>query len=265
MGMINYETLLSSYDDKLTLMQWLKKVEAALKNASASAFSVNKKGNATISFSLTFEDGTSLESGDIVLQQGESVASARIENGDLILTLTNGDELNAGNMFNGNITINGDVKAKTLTQNEANYSQLFSFSDTPNVTIDNIFNRFVVINNVLWVIVNIKITALNTATLYLIGSKYVTIPSSISSAIYDLKGDSCNLAVQGNPVTIAGIKASVFNSIENVTPTLSTDNVNFGIAHHTSDSLLLTFSSPGLAMNANDVKYLTARIPLSLI
>ena len=71
--MLNYETLLSNYDDKLTLMQWLKKVEEALKDASATTFKVNKKGNATISFSIVFEDGTELESGDIVLEQGESV------------------------------------------------------------------------------------------------------------------------------------------------------------------------------------------------
>ncbi len=96
--MINKQTILSLYNDKLTLMQWLKKVEVALKDATANAFVVNKKGEATISFSIHFEDGTSLESGDIVLQQGESVTSARISSGHLILTLTNGDELDAGDV-----------------------------------------------------------------------------------------------------------------------------------------------------------------------
>lgn len=107
--MLNYETLLSSYDDKLTLMQWLKKVEAALKDASAVSFDVNKKGDATLTFSITFEDGSKLESGEIVLQQGESVESAAIVNGHLILTLTNGDELDAGNMFDGNVNITGTL------------------------------------------------------------------------------------------------------------------------------------------------------------
>ena len=96
--MLNYETLLSNYDDKLTLMQWLKKVEAALKDASATAFVVNKKGNATISFEIDFEDGTKLESGDIILQQGESVTGATIVGGHLILTLSNGDTLDAGDL-----------------------------------------------------------------------------------------------------------------------------------------------------------------------
>lgn len=99
--MINYETLLSSYDDKLTLMQWLKKVEAALKDASAVSFKVNKRGDATLTFSVVFEDGSELETGPIILPQGpqgESVQGAAIRNGHLILTLTNGDELDAGNL-----------------------------------------------------------------------------------------------------------------------------------------------------------------------
>lgn len=109
--MLNYDTILSNYDDKLTLMQWLKKVEAALENASATAFHVNKRGNATLTFSIDFADGTQIESEPIVLQQGESVASARIANGHLILTLTNGDELDAGVILSGNLNVSGNVIA----------------------------------------------------------------------------------------------------------------------------------------------------------
>lgn len=136
--MIDYDTILSTTEDKMTLLQWLKKVEAALKDASATSFKVNKKGDATLTFSIEFADGTELESGEIVLQQGESVQSAAIVNGHLILTLTNGDELDAGDLggvtsfsidasqhlivhyqngttqdlgaiFSGDISINGDL------------------------------------------------------------------------------------------------------------------------------------------------------------
>lgn len=96
--MIDYDTILSTTEDKMTLLQWLKKVEAALKDASATSFKVNKKGDATLTFSIVFADGTELESGEIILQQGESVQSAAIVNGHLILTLTNGDELDAGDL-----------------------------------------------------------------------------------------------------------------------------------------------------------------------
>ena len=96
--MIDYNTIVSTTEDKMTLLQWLKKVEAALKDASATTFKVNKKGDATLTFSIEFADGTTLESGEIILQQGESVESAAIVNGHLILTLTNGDELDAGDL-----------------------------------------------------------------------------------------------------------------------------------------------------------------------
>lgn len=145
--MIKYETIISNFDDKVTLYNWLRKVEEALKNASATNFVVNKKGNATLSFSITFADGTTLESGDIVLQQGESVDGARIASGVLQLHLTNGTWLTAGNLgavssfsinasqhlivtyqdgttqdlgaiFNGNVTISGNLSV-TGTMNAA--------------------------------------------------------------------------------------------------------------------------------------------------
>lgn len=138
--MLNYETILSSYDDKITLMQWLKKVEEALKSASATAFKVNKKGEATLTFEIDFEDGTKLESGEIVLQQGEtgpqgpqgetgpqgpqgpqgatgaqgpqgvSVVSFSIDaNNHLIVTFSNGTTQDLGNLFSGNIEITGNL------------------------------------------------------------------------------------------------------------------------------------------------------------
>lgn len=109
--MINKESIISSFDDKPTLLAWLKKVEAALKGASASSFKVNKKGNATLTFSIVFDDGSEIESDPLTLEEGESVASAYIQNGNLHLVLTNGDDLDAGNMFNGNITISGNLTA----------------------------------------------------------------------------------------------------------------------------------------------------------
>lgn len=107
--MLNYETLLSSYDDRLTLMQWLKKVEDALKDASAVSFDVVNYGNATLAFKIDFADGTSIESDKFVLQKGDSVQSAAIVNGHLILTLTNGEEIDAGSMFDGDVDISGQL------------------------------------------------------------------------------------------------------------------------------------------------------------
>lgn len=149
--MINYDTIISNFDDKVTLYNWLHKVEEALKNASATNFVVNKKGNATLSFSITFADGETLESGDIVLQQGESVDQARIASGVLQLHLTNGTWLTAGNIkpvsnfnidanqhlivnyqdntsqdlgaiFNGNVNVAGNFTANSIIENMSGYT-----------------------------------------------------------------------------------------------------------------------------------------------
>ena len=68
--MINYETILSSYDNKLTLMQWLNKVELALKNASLSSVSISQPTTTTAVLTFHFADGTSLDSPSLVLPQG---------------------------------------------------------------------------------------------------------------------------------------------------------------------------------------------------
>lgn len=136
---INKETIVSVFDEKLTLMQWLKTINKALDEAVLTGVEVRQKGNATYTFVVTFEDGTELESNEFVLAQGESINGAIIRNGHLYLSLTNGDELDAGNLkpvtsftidasqhlivnygdgtsqdlgaiFNGNITIHGDLE-----------------------------------------------------------------------------------------------------------------------------------------------------------
>ena len=133
--MINYDTIISNFDDKVTLYNWLRKVEEALKNASATNFVVNKKGNATLSFSITFADGETLESGDIVLQQGESVDQARIASGILQLHLTNGTWLTAGN-----------VKPVSNFNINTNQHLIVNYQDGTNQDLGGIYNGNVVVN-----------------------------------------------------------------------------------------------------------------------
>lgn len=162
--MINKETILSNYNDRLTLLQWLKKVELALQNASAKEFRVNKLGNATLTFSIVFDDDTELTTGPIVLEQGESVTGATITDGHLLLTLTNGDVLDAGDVgavtsfsidasqhlivtyqdgttqdlgaiFQGNVNIAGDFTADSIIENMAGYSWATNPSLNAGITI----------------------------------------------------------------------------------------------------------------------------------
>lgn len=69
--MINYETILSSYDDKLTLMQWLKKVEDALKNASLSSVTIAQPADNQAILTFAFADGSSIASPVLTLPRGE--------------------------------------------------------------------------------------------------------------------------------------------------------------------------------------------------
>ena len=68
--MLNYDTILSSFDDKVTLMQWLKKVESALQDASATGFEVVQTSETTAKLKLLFADGSTLESDEMTLPRG---------------------------------------------------------------------------------------------------------------------------------------------------------------------------------------------------
>ena len=150
--MINEETIVSVYDDKMTLLQFLKTINKALDEAVLTNVEISKKGNATLSFVFDFADGTKIESGEIVLQQGESVTDAKIVDGHLYLTLSNGERLDAGNVkpvtrfeinasqhlivyygdgtsqdlgaiLQGNVNIDGNLTANSIVENMnyANY------------------------------------------------------------------------------------------------------------------------------------------------
>ena len=148
---INKQTIISAFDDKLTLLQWLKTINKALNEAVLTGVEVRQKGNATYSFVVTFEDGTELVSNDFVLAQGESINGATIRNGHLYLSLTNGDELDAGDVkpvtsfeinasqhlivnygdgtsqdlgaiFSGNVNVDGNFTANSIIENMQGYS-----------------------------------------------------------------------------------------------------------------------------------------------
>lgn len=204
--MLNYETILSSYDDKMTLMQWLKKVEEALNHASATAFRVNKKGNATISFILDFEDGTTLESGDIVLQQGESVNGAYIENNHLFITLTNGQVIDTGLLFNGNLTINGTLDATKVTGDEIVEKMGSGYSiykaEKTNINHEIVYAGAVKNGNKLTLVLFSKITRTGDVANDFFAPCYFYIPKAIADKIYPTTLGSLQNAVASKQVTL---------------------------------------------------------------
>ena len=70
--MINLQTLLSTFDKKGTLLKWLKKLEAALTNATLETVEVVEVDATHIKMKFVFADGTSIVSPSITLPRGET-------------------------------------------------------------------------------------------------------------------------------------------------------------------------------------------------
>ena len=117
--MINDNTILSSFDDRPTLLEWLKKVEDALKTDTATAVSVDNPSANTYVFKITFADGETLSSGNVVFP--DSVKDVSIKNGHIIVTQISGTQTDLGainpyadtivlNAVTNDVEINGETK-----------------------------------------------------------------------------------------------------------------------------------------------------------
>lgn len=144
--MINYETILSLFDDKLTLLEYLTKIEKALKDSTLTDITVEQPSETTAIFTFVFENGDTITTPAITLPrglQGEkgdkgdkgnkgdkgdkgdngvSVVSAHFNNQfHLILTLSNNTNIDAGKVKNcyiadvGVLTIGGETTSFSLS------------------------------------------------------------------------------------------------------------------------------------------------------
>ena len=73
--MFNIDTILSSFDCKITLLEWLKKLTKALENDSLKDVQINKIASGKAQMVLTFADGTIQASNVFDLPQGETGAT----------------------------------------------------------------------------------------------------------------------------------------------------------------------------------------------
>lgn len=94
--MINDNTIISSFNDRPTLLEWLKKVEEALKDSTITGIELIDKGSNAYSLQLSFEDGSNIETEPVTLLQ--PIKSAAIENGNLFITLTDGTRIDCGSV-----------------------------------------------------------------------------------------------------------------------------------------------------------------------
>lgn len=285
------DTIISAFNYDGTLLKWLKKVEDALQNASASEFRVNKKGNATISFSIVFANGNTLESGDIVLQQGESVTGATIRQGHLILTLSNGNELDAGDLgavtgfsindsqhlivtyqngttqdlgaiFNGNITVNGYI-----SQSVPNYEKPFEVNGPTGGTVTVMYNKFEVINNVLYIIANFKISnnTENNITFRNMTSPWQYITTVVSTKIVDLEGMPVSVPSNNDNTLICANCALTTRDITNITTTLTRGSIRLLNETQPNACMIVFDFGENVTLQPSESIYYTARIALTLI
>lgn len=91
---IRQNTIVSTTDKRITLLQWLKDVEKALKDSTITGIELIDKGSNAYSLQLSFEDGRSIETEPVTLLQ--PIKAGAIENGHLFITLTDGTRIDCG-------------------------------------------------------------------------------------------------------------------------------------------------------------------------
>ena len=116
--MINDNTIISSFNDRPTLLEWLKKVEEALKSDTATGVSVENPSVNAYVFKITFADGKTIASDTIRFP--DSVKGVSILNNHLVITMQSGltDDLGVINPYAETIVSNSETNTTEIRNNE---------------------------------------------------------------------------------------------------------------------------------------------------
>ena len=263
--MINEETIVSVYNDKMTLLQFLKTVNKALDEAVLTSVEVSKKGNATLSFVFEFADGTKIESGEIVLQQGESVTDAKIVDGHLYLTLSNDERLDAGNVkpvtrfeinasqhlivyygdgtsqdlgaiLQGNVNIDGNLTANSIIENMGSDYNIQVYT-TDKGTITPIYASICKNGNKLTLVFNFKFTKAEGKNGFCLVNT-INMPSSVGAKLIpygdkylDMRSITATLA-SGGTDNIKSIYSYIYKWTDRVmNGGIDTTNLDVGVEY----------------------------------
>ena len=75
--MINYESILSAFNDKETLLKWLQKVEKALAESTLSTVGCVNVDDSHIKFTFNFVDGTKIDTPQVYVKPGVDGANGK--------------------------------------------------------------------------------------------------------------------------------------------------------------------------------------------
>ena len=166
----------------------------------------------------------------------------------------------------GDLEVTGDLQAKTIKQSQPSYSVNLSIGSGSGISVEQIYSKLLIVNNMLYIIVNCKLT--NTTeeskTMYQIGgTNQIEIDSDVADKIYDLLGQKVSEVIASDTIICATLgeakDGSQPGSIS--TNSLSVNLVNLQAANQLKVQL---YSSNGVTIAAGASKYLTGRMFVSL-
>lgn len=202
-----------------------------------------------------------------IRESGDDVVASLVGKDLSIEGLTSKGIANTGSFANiGDVAISGDlivqgedkgnIVASTLKQINPNFeldlgSIIEALSDE-NKTFTNIYSKLVVYNRIAYIIINYKITAINSGTY---GDSVISIPNipeEIGKKIFDMLGNDLTKSTQTATITILiGGKStngqSTWSGIVNA------------FFNHAGANTIQVYLGAGQSMSANEEKYYTLR------
>lgn len=230
--MINKDSIVTAYDEHLTLVEWLQKVEAALNNAVLTNLGIAKLSDqnnvATYQVTATFADNTTIVSNAFTLPSTDIVTAFRN-----LTTLVNGfDTRITQNMADiakntadiekkqDTITSSTDLTANSLTVKMENYIYPASIEPSegeitiPKDNINEPFREIYSFNYGHWRISNGKLSIIVCPVLYnatdtdfshdfdwLGGSDYIILPQSVADKLIAIAPGGQNIISAGSVET----------------------------------------------------------------
>lgn len=219
------------------------------------AYVTNITINASGHLITTLSDGQTIDAGLIKQVSSISINSSQ----HLIVSYNDGSSVDIGSL--GDFS-NADFLVKTISQTEANWSGTPYISGDAGIPATIIYNRFEVIGNILYVVLNFKLVN-NTGsekTVYALEG-IIAVPQIYSEKIIDFEGDNATVAKATRAIICAG-KGQAFDDLQST----YFDDINVSISNHTiANYVRIDLTSTGITIANGATKYITARLFLTLL